>query len=164
MISRLLKITMLGFCVPGLKFTGNGGNSLVVQWLRLCFHCRGTWVRSLVGELRSRAAVFPPHPHLPRKGNGCFLNNLTLCGITSAPGGRSSFSSLENIPFTEWSLCSLKKSSSEQSNGLQWYGHVFSKALHWNQFKGLKRLNMHFQSLEACLLVKAPKWRPWLPW
>ena len=33
------------------------GTSLVVQWLRLCFHCRGTWVLSLVGELR------PHRPH-----------------------------------------------------------------------------------------------------
>ena len=41
MISGLLKITMLGCCVPGLKFTGNGGNSLVVQWLRLCASTAG---------------------------------------------------------------------------------------------------------------------------
>ena len=37
------------------------GTSLVVQWLRLCFHCRGTWVLSLVGELR---------PHRPQVGAG----------------------------------------------------------------------------------------------
>ena len=29
------------------------GTSLVVQWLRIRFPMQGTWVRSLVGELRS---------------------------------------------------------------------------------------------------------------
>ena len=29
------------------------GTSLVVQWLRICLPMQGTWVRSLVGELRS---------------------------------------------------------------------------------------------------------------
>ena len=29
------------------------GNSLVVQWLRICLPMQGTWFRSLVGELRS---------------------------------------------------------------------------------------------------------------
>ena len=33
--------------------TSKGGTSVVVQWLRICLAMQGTWVRSLVGELRS---------------------------------------------------------------------------------------------------------------
>ena len=34
-----------------------GGTSLVVQWLGICLPMQGTWVRSLVKELR---------PHMPQ--------------------------------------------------------------------------------------------------
>ena len=33
--------------------TSKGGTPLAVQWLRICLTVQGTWVRSLVGELRS---------------------------------------------------------------------------------------------------------------
>ena len=37
------------------KLTGQG-TSLVVQWLRICLPMQGTWVSSLVWELRSHMA------------------------------------------------------------------------------------------------------------
>ena len=54
------------------------GTSLVVQWLRSAFPVQGTWVQSLVGELRSHMAK-------KKKKNGPFLpheNLLTGQGIT----------------------------------------------------------------------------------
>ena len=36
-----------------LSINGNQGSSLVVQWLRVHLLMQGTWVQSLVGELRS---------------------------------------------------------------------------------------------------------------
>ena len=40
--------------------------SLPVQWLRICLAMQGTWVRSLVKELRSHGATKPERPTTER--------------------------------------------------------------------------------------------------
>ena len=61
------------------------GTSLVVQWLRSAFPVQGTWVQSLVGELRSHMAKKKKKRKKKKKKNGPFLpheNLLTGQGIT----------------------------------------------------------------------------------
>ena len=40
-----------------IKNYSTTGTSLVVQWLRICLAMQETWVRSLIGEVRSHVPL-----------------------------------------------------------------------------------------------------------